>query len=127
MMNSNVTDVRIGELEVDYDADVWADHEENCHGIDFWADHDDGFGEIDTPEMREEMPDGFSWSCCSKLGGSKGCTKWKHQADPDQSKRGGYVPAGSDMRKNAGLHLPIDDDDNDEDEQDEDEDEEEDE
>ncbi|KAF5023118.1 hypothetical protein F66182_4813 [Fusarium sp. NRRL 66182] len=84
-----------GDLDVDDSNDFWADHDENCHG------------EIDTPEMREEMPDGFAWSCCGKLGGSKGCTKGKHEFDPARSKRGGNVPAGSDLRKNAGEHGGI--------------------
>ncbi|CAF3584720.1 hypothetical protein FGSG_00785 [Fusarium graminearum PH-1] len=82
----------LGDLEVDDSEDFWADHDENCHG------------EIDTPEMREEVPDGFRWSCCSKLGGTGGCTKGKHQADPARSQRGGDVPAGSNLRKNHGSH-----------------------
>jgi hypothetical protein len=98
----------VGNLDVDDSEDFWADHDEDCHG------------EIDTPEMREEMPDGFRWSCCSNLGGSKGCTKGKHQADPDRSKRGGNVPAGSELRKNHGSHYPVDDDDDDEEDEDED-------
>ncbi|RGP73309.1 hypothetical protein FSPOR_2268 [Fusarium sporotrichioides] len=113
----------LGDLDVDDSGDVWADHDEDCHG------------EIDTPEMREEVPDGFRWSCCSKLGGTKGCTKGKHQADPARSQRGGDVPAGSNLRKNHGEHgAPAerepddddeeeDDDDNDDEDDDEDDDE----
>lgn len=37
---------RRGDDEPDYDGDAWADHYE-------------GDGEIDTPEMREEFPEGF--------------------------------------------------------------------
>ncbi|RBR23563.1 uncharacterized protein FIESC28_03745 [Fusarium coffeatum] len=81
-----------GELEVDDEGDFWADHDENCHG------------EIDTDDMREECPDGFIWDCCNELGGSKGCTAGKHMADPGRSQRGGNVPAGSQMKKNAGSH-----------------------
>ncbi|KAF5607006.1 uncharacterized protein FSUBG_5464 [Fusarium subglutinans] len=98
----------LGELIVDDTEDFWADHDEDCHG------------EIDTPEMREEMPDGFRWMCCDKLGGRKGCTKGKHQADPAKSRRGGNVPSGGDMRKNNGEHLPVSDGDS-EDEEDGDE------
>jgi hypothetical protein len=106
----------VGDLEVDDSGDFWADHDEDCHG------------EIDTPEMREECPDGFKWSCCSKLGGAKGCTKGKHQADPARSQRGGDVPAGSELKKNAGSHYPVaeeedDDDDDEEDDEDDDDDE----
>ncbi|KAF5990222.1 hypothetical protein FBULB1_154 [Fusarium bulbicola] len=83
-------------------------------------DTEDCHGEIDTPEMREEMPDGFRWTCCDKLGGRKGCTKGKRQADPAKSRRGGNVPSGGDMRKNNGEHSPVSDDDS-EDEEDGDE------
>ncbi|KAM0305348.1 hypothetical protein HYE67_008735 [Fusarium culmorum] len=112
-----------GDLEVDDSEDFWADHDENCHG------------EIDTPEMREEVPDGIRWSCCSKLGGTRGCTKGKHQADPARSQRGGDVPAGSNLRKNHGSHGATaekeeeeddDDDDNSSDDEDDDEDDEDD-
>ncbi|KAF2251766.1 hypothetical protein BU26DRAFT_422577 [Trematosphaeria pertusa] len=62
-----------GELEVDYDADIWADHDENCHGT------------IDTDDMREEIPEGFVWGCCEQLGTAKGCRKSVHR--PDRAKR----------------------------------------
>ncbi|KAF9776696.1 hypothetical protein IL306_005089 [Fusarium sp. DS 682] len=88
-----------GDLEVDYEEDFWADHDERI------------YGEIDTPEMREEMPDGFRWTCCDKLGGRKGCTKGKHQADPAKSLRGGNVPSGGNLRKNNGSHYPVPDED----------------
>ncbi|KAF4436083.1 hypothetical protein F53441_13331 [Fusarium austroafricanum] len=84
-----------GDLDVDDEEDFWADHDEDCHG------------EINTVEMREEMPDGFRWSCCRKLGGRKGCTKGKHEADSAKSNRGGHVPSGSEMRKNAGSHFDV--------------------
>ncbi|KAM0292246.1 hypothetical protein ACHAO9_003219 [Fusarium lateritium] len=101
------TDAAVGSLDVDDSEDFWADHDEDCHG------------EIDTWEMREEMPDGFIWSCCGKLGGRKGCTNGKHEADTGRSKRGGNIPSGSDLRKNNGSHFPVSDEDEDEDEDEE--------
>jgi len=50
-----------GDLEVDWEGDHWADHDERCHGP------------IDTNSNRCEYPEGFKWSCCGKLGGSAGC------------------------------------------------------
>jgi hypothetical protein len=44
-------------LDVDWDGDFWADHDEDCHGT------------IDSEELREEYPDGYRWSCCNMLGG----------------------------------------------------------
>ncbi|UZP33139.1 hypothetical protein NXS19_000955 [Fusarium pseudograminearum] len=75
-----------GELEVDYDADAWADHDESCHGT------------IDTEEMRKENPDGFIWTCCDKPGGGEaGCKLGKHEADPAKSRREtGFEPSDSD-------------------------------
>jgi hypothetical protein len=35
---------------------------------DFFAEHEPGYGEIESQEMREEMPEGYIWSCCSKRG-----------------------------------------------------------
>lgn len=64
-----------GELEVDYDADIWADHDENCHGT------------IDTESMREENPEGFVWNCCDKPGDEAGCYRGRHEADPTKSRR----------------------------------------
>ncbi|KAM0238130.1 hypothetical protein ACHAPO_004008 [Fusarium lateritium] len=87
---------------------------------DFWADDDTSYNEIDTPEMREEYPDGFRWWCCSKLGGTKGCTKGKHQADPARSQRGGDVPAGSELKKNAGSHYAAEEEEDDDDDDNED-------
>ncbi|KAG8626355.1 hypothetical protein KVT40_005300 [Elsinoe batatas] len=56
-----------GELEVDWDGDFWADHDEDCHGT------------IDTEDMREEYPEGFTWSCCDEPGGSEGCQVGEHE------------------------------------------------
>ncbi|KAI1057560.1 hypothetical protein LB506_001054 [Fusarium annulatum] len=73
------------ELEVDYDADVWADHDENCHGT------------IDTDSMREENPEGFVWTCSDKPGDEAGCTFGRHEADPTKSRREcGKEPIDSD-------------------------------
>ncbi|KAL7932100.1 hypothetical protein V8C35DRAFT_308482 [Trichoderma chlorosporum] len=65
-----------GELEVDYDGDFWADHDEDCHGT------------IDTDEMREEFPEGFQWTCCNLSGDADGCQLGRHQADPNKSEKG---------------------------------------
>lgn len=50
------------------DEDFWADHDEDCHGL------------IDTEEMREEFPEGFTWNCCDQVGTAPGCTKGHHYA-----------------------------------------------
>ncbi|KIL88120.1 hypothetical protein FAVG1_09003 [Fusarium avenaceum] len=74
-----------GELEVDYEAYVWADHDERCHGT------------IDTEAMRKENPEGFTWVCCGKPGDESGCKLGKHEADPDKSRREtGDEPSDSD-------------------------------
>lgn len=47
----------------------------------FWADHDENHhGPIDTEEMREQFPEGFTWDCCNKVGTAPGCTKGHHYA-----------------------------------------------
>ncbi|KAJ0107451.1 hypothetical protein J7T55_007640 [Diaporthe amygdali] len=58
------------EMEVcdDEENDFWADHDEDCHGL------------IDTKEMREEYPEGFTWDCCYQVGTAPGCTKGHYYA-----------------------------------------------
>ena len=51
-----------GQLEVDWDGDYWADHDEDCHGRS-----------IDTKSNRREHPEGFVWSCCGEVGNADGC------------------------------------------------------
>ncbi|EPE09533.1 caib baif family enzyme [Ophiostoma piceae UAMH 11346] len=65
-----------GELTVDWDGDVWADHDENCHGP------------IDTEEHRIEYPEGFLWDCCEEVNGdTPGCSKldWHEHVLSDSS------------------------------------------
>lgn len=52
-----------GDLEVDYESHVWADHDENCHG------------DIDCNANRRRFPEGFLWSCCEVTGEEGGCRK----------------------------------------------------
>lgn len=63
-----------GVLNPDYESDIWADHDEDCHGP------------IDTVEMRRDCPDGFVWSCCEKTGPEEGCTEGYHNAEPDMDR-----------------------------------------
>lgn len=58
----------LGDLEVDYEGDFWADSEEQT------------FGPHDTEENREHYPHGFVWDCCNELGDSEGCEKGWHHA-----------------------------------------------
>ncbi|KAK2774821.1 hypothetical protein CKAH01_13027 [Colletotrichum kahawae] len=92
-----------GNLEPDYDGDFWADHDEDCHGI------------IDTDEMREEYPEGFTWDCCDQAGDAEGCHRGFHRADDDGEKEGVSVEFYESTEEED------DDDDDDEDEEDEDE------
>ena len=62
-----------GELEVDYDSDTWADHDEDCHGP------------IDTSANRRQLPEAFTWSCCDAQGDALGCKTSRHR--PDRAKR----------------------------------------
>jgi hypothetical protein len=62
-----------GELEVDYDNDTWADHDENFHGP------------IDTPANRRQFPETFTWSCCDAQGAALDCKTSRHR--PNRAKR----------------------------------------
>lgn len=58
-----------GVLEVDKKADCWIDWDEESQGP------------IDTADTREELPEGFRWSCCGKSGDSIGCCTAKHEKE----------------------------------------------
>lgn len=56
-----------GVKKVDFESDMWADHDERCHGRleDF----------KDDPEFSE----GFIWSCCDQDGDAEGCRVTRHK------------------------------------------------
>ncbi|KAF8847874.1 hypothetical protein BDZ45DRAFT_606751 [Acephala macrosclerotiorum] len=57
-----------GTKEVDYEADVWDDHDPQCHGP--YSDFEDDY----------EMASGFVWNCCDEQGDNPGCKSTKHKA-----------------------------------------------
>lgn len=75
------------EVGGDEEDDFWADHDEECHGP------------IDTEEMREQFPEGFTWDCCNQVGTAPGCTKGHHYAIEGKRMKtttdGGSVSDGS--------------------------------
>ena len=73
-----VTLIDVGELEVDYGADIWADHDERCHG------------RIDSPQNKVENPEGFNYRCCGEDGESAGCEIDKHVEKKSPSKKRRY-------------------------------------
>ncbi|KAI1318976.1 hypothetical protein F5Y16DRAFT_391453, partial [Xylariaceae sp. FL0255] len=58
-----------GDLEFDDDASVW-------DSIEF------GEGRLgpEDPEMKDEVPEGFKWGCCSMNGEAAGCMLGPHMA-----------------------------------------------
>jgi hypothetical protein len=54
---------------VDYDSDIWADHDVDCHGPYEAFEDDLTFAE------------GFIWECCDKPGDDEGCKSTKHKAN----------------------------------------------
>ena len=50
---------------LDFDYDVWVDHDERCHGT------------IDSMELRIEYQHNYVWDGCDQPGDSEGCkTEW---------------------------------------------------
>lgn len=65
-----------GTLEEDHEGDIWADHDERCHGP------------IDTDENRSQFPEGFIYDCCEGDGSSVGCKTGRHvEADLNSKRR----------------------------------------
>lgn len=58
-----------GELEVDWEGDCWTD----------WDEKNDDYKRIDCNACRRDIPEGFRWSCCAKLGNVEGCTSGEGQ------------------------------------------------
>ncbi|MCJ1398751.1 hypothetical protein MMC11_001952 [Xylographa trunciseda] len=75
-----------GILQVDWDSDTWADHDENCHGP------------IDTDENKEEYPEGFMWECCEEEGTAGGCMIGWHK-DKARTKTEAYLGNKRKRRK----------------------------
>lgn len=63
--------MRSGDMEPDYESDVWAGHDEDCHGP--------------IEDQEDAVPEGFVWNCCDKKGNKKGCEIGEHE--PDLGKR----------------------------------------
>ena len=59
-----------GGLQVDWGSDTWIDWDQRCHG------------KIDSNEMRRTYPEGFTWTCCGKLGQESGCESSSHSQTP---------------------------------------------
>ena len=59
----------VGQKEVNYDAEFWADHDEDCHGS------------CESFEDEFEAQEGFTWSCCETTGDNAGCKITKHKAE----------------------------------------------
>jgi hypothetical protein len=70
--------IRAGTLEIYWDDDFWADHDEDCHGT------------IDL-DLVDDCPGGFRWSCCNGPGDEEACTVGPHKLDekfkPEVKKR----------------------------------------
>ncbi|KAK3346010.1 hypothetical protein B0T25DRAFT_267100 [Lasiosphaeria hispida] len=64
-----------GELELDEESSIWADHDVGTHG------------DPDCDHYRKECPEGFFWSCCEKNNLEPGCKLGYHQSDPAKNKR----------------------------------------
>ncbi|KXH57688.1 hypothetical protein CSAL01_13329 [Colletotrichum salicis] len=58
-----------GEFELDEDLEVW-------DTIDDIGE----FYEMDSEESRADVPEGFRWSCCQRVGDVKGCREEQHVA-----------------------------------------------
>ncbi len=53
---------------MNYDAETWDDHDEDCHGT------------YDSFEDDADYQQGFIWTCCDAAGDDKGCMITNHKA-----------------------------------------------
>ncbi|KUI62632.1 hypothetical protein VP1G_09752 [Cytospora mali] len=64
-----------GALLINDSDEVWADWDENISGPH------------NTDANRDEYPQGFTWSCCKRVGTKPGCTRGFHVAVRGENKR----------------------------------------
>lgn len=58
---------------VDYESEIWADHDEDCYGaLEDCIESGDG-----------TYDEGAVWSCCSKSGAAAYCVSSRHKPEPD--------------------------------------------
>ncbi|KAK3994483.1 hypothetical protein QBC44DRAFT_391805 [Cladorrhinum sp. PSN332] len=76
-----------GNLDVNWRADTWADHDERFDGPE------------DTSDNREEYPEGFIWDCCDAQGDADGCKKATHRAKDCKRRRTDSSDEGEDDGK----------------------------
>ena len=65
-----------GDREPDYGADIWTDHDEDCHGR--------------ISDLEDEYPQGFIYSCCGRVGDAEGCRIGTHVEEKTSYKRARY-------------------------------------
>lgn len=93
-------------LEPDWDSDIWADNDEDCHGP------------VDTPENQHDHPEGFIWTCCDKLGDEPGCRIGFHKSAKDRRGPPGVCRDESSDESADGTSQDEDEDDEEDDEED---------
>ncbi|USW57669.1 hypothetical protein Slin15195_G109880 [Septoria linicola] len=85
------------EKEANDASDMWADHDEDCHGtIEDLADDPD-------------FEDGFVWSCCDQAVRTKGCIVSKHepkQDDATKKARQILQPVSRNIQTASGFRGP---------------------
>lgn len=67
--DARTTNASAGECEPDYDAEIWASHDEQINGP------------IDDDGMRNSYTDGSLWDCCNKDNTHPGCRTGKHEEE----------------------------------------------
>lgn len=65
-----------GGREADYRADIWADHDEDCHGR--------------ISDLEDDFPESFIYSCCKRVGTAEGCRIGRHVEKEKRYKRARY-------------------------------------
>ena len=58
-----------GSKEINYDAEIWYNHDEDCHGPYEMFMDDSNYAE------------GFTWECCGGQGDDGGCEQGNHVPD----------------------------------------------
>ncbi|KAK4124415.1 hypothetical protein N657DRAFT_715080 [Parathielavia appendiculata] len=81
-------------VEIDYASEAWVD----CYGDEIH----------DSPEMCEDKPQGFMWSCCEESSESPGCLRGAHKQGGEKRARSSPLrpTRGSASKRARFVHSP---------------------
>lgn len=94
LSSESCSNMLAGDKELDYESDIWADHDERCHGL------------MDSFEDDPHYADGFRWTCCDADAANEGCKYTKHKAAVNEVVEAPVFSGGFKRKAEDDLAMP---------------------